>query len=141
MENNLDQILKDTMIISFKQNILIKNNIMNIFKSYYTLNTKYHVMWLFFHSFSFAYPDEPSEEYKIETANFLANIIPKNITGCGSCQNDYKKYIENLNIYRVISSKTELSLFFYNLHNHINNVKTQNSIKLDNPFNIIINNF
>ena len=78
-------------------------------------------MWLFFHSFSFAYPEIPSEEYKIETANFISNIIPKNLGGCGGCQNDYKIYIEKLNVFRIVSSKQELSTFFVDLHNYINN--------------------
>jgi len=138
--DNLDEILKNQMIMCFEQNNLIKTNITTILNNYYLQNTKYHIMWLFFHSFSFAYPDEPSEEYKIETANFIGNIIPKNITGCGSCQNDYRKYIENLNIYRIVSSKQELSTFFYQLHNHINEIKNKNLNSFQQKFNITINN-
>ena len=86
-------------------------------------------MWLFFHSFSFAYPESPSEEYKIETANFIANIIPKNLSGCGGCQNDYKTYIEKLNVFRIVSSKQELYTFFVDLHNYINNKKFEQKNK------------
>lgn len=124
MNNELDKVIKNQMISSFKNNTTFRYLLTNVFNSYYTQNIKYHVMWLFFHSFSFAYPDNPNDEYKIETANFLVNIIPKNLTtSCGSCQNDYKNFIEKLNIYRVISSKQELSNFFVDLHNYINNKK------------------
>lgn len=123
--NDLDKIIKNQMISSLQNNITFKHQLTNVFNGYYTQNIKYHILWLFFHSFSFAYPDSPSDEYKIETANLLMNIIPKNLTTCGSCQNDYKTFIEKLNIYRVVSSKYELSKFFVDLHNYINNNKFQ----------------
>lgn len=138
--NNLDNIIKNQMIFSYENNITFKNQIVNNFNSHYNQNIKYHIMWLFFHSFSFSYPDNPSEDYKIETANFIANIIPKNLGGCGGCQNDYKIYIEKLNIYRIISSKQELSTFFVDLHNYINNKKFQQNKQSSTNLNIIINN-
>jgi Erv1 / Alr family len=139
--DNLDSIIRNQMINSFEENISVKIQLNNSFANYYSQNIKYHIMWLFFHSFSFAYPDTPSEEYKIETANFISNIIPKNITSCGSCQNDYKKYLENINVYRVISSKDELSTFFVELHNHITSKKFEiNNRFFLNKFNLTINN-
>lgn len=129
--NNLEEIIKNQMILSFQNNMMLKNQLINLFNSQYTQNIRYHIMWLFLHSFSFSYPDNPNDEYKIETANFLTNIIPKNLNGCGSCQNDYKIYIEKLNIYRIISSKKELSTFFVDLHNYINSKK----FELNNQFN------
>ena len=126
----LDEIIKNQMIYSYENNAAFRNQLVNTFNSHYTQNIKYHIMWLFFHSFSFAYPEIPSEEYKIETANFISNIIPKNLGGCGGCQNDYKTYIEKLNVFRIVSSKQELSTFFVDLHNYINNKKFENNKKL-----------
>jgi hypothetical protein len=138
--DNLDEIIKNQMIFSYENNAAFRNQIINTFNNHYTQNIKYHLMWLFFHSFSFSYPEIPSEEYKIETANFIANIIPKNLGGCGGCQNDYKKYIDKLNIFRIVSSKLELSTFFLDLHNYINNNKFyQQHRNVTNNFNIIIN--
>jgi len=138
--DNLDEIIKNQMISSFENNAAFRNQLVNTFNSHYTQNIKYHLMWLFFHSFSFAYPESPSEEYKIETANFISNVIPKNLGGCGGCQNDYKIYIEKLNIFRIVSSKQELSTFFVDLHNYINNNKfDQQNRNVTNNFNIIIN--
>jgi hypothetical protein len=138
--DNLDEIIKNQMIFSYEKNAAFRNQLANTFNNHYTQNIKYHLMWLFFHSFSFAYPDNPSEEYKIETVNFIVNIIPTNLGGCGGCQNDYKKYIENRNIFRIVSSKQELSTFFVDLHNYINNNKFQQPKRnVVNNFNIIIN--
>jgi hypothetical protein len=140
--DNLDEIIKNQMISSYENNAAFRNQLVNTFNSHYTQNIKYHIMWLFFHSFSFAYPEEPTDEYKMETANFISNIIPKNLGGCGGCQNDYKIYIEKLNIFRIVSSKQELSTFFVDLHNYINNKKFQENISravVTNNFNIIIN--
>jgi len=128
--DNLDGILKNNMISSYENNVAFRWQLFNIFNNHSMQNVRYHIMWLFFHSFSFAYPDNPSEEYKIETANFISNVIPKNLGGCGGCQNDYKKYIENRNIFRIVSSKQEISTFFVDLHNHINNIKFE--IKYNN---------
>jgi hypothetical protein len=138
--DNLDEIIKNQMISSYENNAAFRNQLVNTFNTHYTQNIKYHIMWLFFHSFSFAYPEIPSEEYKIETANFISNIIPKNLGGCGTCQNDYKKYIEKLNVFRIVSSKQELSTFFVDLHNYINNNKfDKQNQNVTNNFNILIN--
>jgi hypothetical protein len=138
--DDLDEIIKNQMISSFENNATFRNQLVNTFNSHYTQNIKYHLMWLFFHSFSFAYPESPSEEYKIETANFISNVIPKNLGGCGGCQNDYKTYIEKLNVFRIVSSKQELSMFFVDLHNYINNNKFgQQNRNVTNNFNILIN--
>ena len=133
--DNLDEIIKKQMISSYENNGAFRNQIINTFNTHYTQNIKYHIMWLFFHSFSFSYPEFPSEEYKIETANFISNIIPKNLGGCGGCQNDYRTYIEKLNVFRIVSSKQELSTFFVDLHNYINNKK------FEQPNRIVTNNF
>ena len=138
--DNLDKTIKKQMISSYENNAAFRTQLVNAFNSHYIQNIKYHIMWLFFHSFSFAYPESPSEEYKIETANFISNIIPKNLGGCGGCQNDYKTYIEKLNVFRIVSSKQELSTFFVDLHNYINNNKfDQQNRNVTNNFNIIIN--
>ena len=138
--DNLDETIKNHMIFSYKNNVAFRSQLTKTFNTHYTQNVKYHLMWLFFHSFSFSYPEIPSEEYKIETANFIANIIPKNLGGCGGCQNDYKKYIDKLNIFRIVSSKLELSTFFVDLHNYINNNKfDQQNRNFTNNFNILIN--
>jgi hypothetical protein len=138
--DNLDEIIKNQMISSYEKNIAFRNQLINTFNSHYTQNIKYHIMWLFFHSFSFAYPETPSDEYKIETVNFISNVIPKNLGSCGGCQNDYKTYIEKLNVFRIVSSKQELSTFFVDLHNYINNKKfNQQNQNATNNFNIITN--
>jgi hypothetical protein len=143
--DKLDDIFKSQIISSYETNVAFRYQLLNIFNSHYTQNIKYHILWLFFHSFSFAYPDNPSDEYKIETANFILNIIPKNLGGCGGCQNDYKTYINNLNfnVFRIVSSKQELSTFFVDLHNDINKKKfeqkNKNFTNVTNNFDILIN--
>jgi hypothetical protein len=143
--DKLDDIFKSQIISSYENNVSFRSQLLNIFNSHYTQNIKYHILWLFFHSFSFAYPDNPSEEYKIETANFILNIIPKNLGGCGGCQNDYKTYINNLNfnVFRIVSSKQELSTFFVDLHNDINKKKfeqkNKNVTNVTTNFDILIN--
>ena len=143
--DKLDDIVKSQMIFSYENNVAFRCQLLNTLNNHYTQNIKYHILWLFFHSFSFAYPDNPSEEYKIETANFITNVIPKNLGGCGGCQNDYKTYINNLNfnVFRIVSSKQELSTFFVDLHNDINKKKfeqkNKNVTNFTNNFDILIN--
>ena len=139
--DKLDEIMKNQMIFSFENNLSFRNQLSNVFNVYHLQNSKFHLMWLFFHSFSFAYPDIPSDEYKMETAHFITNIIPKNLGGCGGCQNDYKTYIEKLNIFRIVSSKQEISTFFVELHNYINNKKFEqnNKTAISSQFKITTN--
>jgi len=139
--DNLDEIMKNQMIFSFENNLSFRNQLSNVCNAYHLQNSKFHLMWLFFHSFSFAYPDIPSDEYKMETVHFITNIIPKNLGGCGGCQNDYKIYIEKLNIFRIISSKQDISTFFVDLHNYINNKKFEqnNKTAISSKFKINLN--
>jgi hypothetical protein len=65
--NNLDEIIKNQMISSYENNSTFRSQLTNLFNTHYLQNSKFHLMWLFFHLFSFAYPEEPSEEYKMET--------------------------------------------------------------------------
>jgi hypothetical protein len=140
--DGLDEIIKNQVISSYENNLAFRVQLLNTFHNHYAQNVKYHMMWLFFHSFSFAYPDNPSDECKIETANFIANVIPKNLSGCGSCQTDYKTYIEKLNIFRIVSSSLELSSFFVDLHNYINGKKFElnNRRATSSQFDITLNN-
>ena len=139
--DNLDEIIKNQMIFSYENNLTFRNQLVTIFNNHYIQNIKYHLMWLFFHSFSFAYPEIPSEEYKIETAHFITNVIPKNLGGCSGCQNDYRIYIEKFNVFRIVSSKQYLSTFFVDLHNYINNKKFEQPNRIvTNNFNILMNN-
>ncbi len=137
--DELEIIIKQNFINSYSQNIQIKNNLKNVFKTYYSQNIKYHILWLFLHSFSFSYPLKPSEECMLETVNFIYNIIPKNLTSCSVCQNDYNKYIEHFNIFTVVSSRNNISNFFIDLHNHITKKKIDSitkSVYEINKFNI-----
>ena len=136
--DKLDEILKKQMISSYENNVTFRNELIRTFNNHLK-NIKYHVMWLFFHSFSFAYPENPNDEYKIETVNFISTIIPKNLGGCGGCQNDYKKYIDKLNIFRIVSSKKEISTFFVDLHNYINKTNFEKQTLNINNFTITIN--
>jgi len=135
---NLDEIIKNRMIYSYENNVTFRNQLIHTFNTHYLQNIKYNVLWLFFHSFSFAYPDNPSDEYKIETANFISNVIPKNL-GCGGCQNDYKKYIEKLNVFRIVSSNQEISTFFIDLHNYITKSNFDKQTRTVTNFTFTIN--
>ena len=136
----LDEIIKNHMIFSYENNIAFRVQLINLLNTHHLTNRKFHLMWLFFHSFSFAYPENPSEECKMETVNFIVNVIPKNLGGCGGCQNDYKTYIEKLNVFRIVSSKQEISTFFVDLHNYINKNKfDKQNHNVANNFNIAIN--
>ena len=142
--DSLDEIVKNQVISSYENSIAFRMQLTNTFNTYCLQNIKYHMMWLFFHSFSFAYPDNPSDDCKIETANLIANVIPKNLlttSGCGACQNDYKTYIEKHNVFRVVSSKQELSTFFVDLHNHINVKKFEQQHKNANNSKAALNSF
>lgn len=135
MNNNLEDVLTDQMILSIKNNYFIRNQLVKTINAHISQNAKYHLLWLFLHSFSFEYPINPSDEFKLETVNFIANVIPENISNCSSCQNHYKKYIRQFNIYRVVSSRDELSHFFFDMHNNISNEKSKlYEIKNDNKF-------
>ena len=87
-------------------------------------------MWRSLHSITFAYPDNPTEEDKINYKsffNFLSNVLP-----CESCRQHYKENITcgnlNINNKEIFESRDNLTKWLYELHNLVNKQTNKNIV-------------
>jgi ATP-dependent Zn protease len=74
--------------------------------------------WIFLHSVTFNYPENPTQTDKINYKSFfesLGNILP-----CEKCSINYKNHIQKYPIDTHLDSKTSLIQWLINIHNITN---------------------
>lgn len=97
--------------------------------------------WFFLHTISFQYPDNPTQEQKIQHAYFfnsLSTVLP-----CGVCCQHFKTFIKQYPIKNSLGNKQQLIEWVLNCHNNVNKInnKPQWSLsKLENHYNDIYTN-
>ena len=80
----------------------------------------YHLLWHIFHSFSVMYPENPTEEEKLRTKNFINKITTHLSIICSSCSKNKDTFIPNYDIDLAVSSKTNIIQFFCDYHKEVN---------------------
>ena len=83
--------------------------------------------WIFLHSITFDYPDNPSIKTKENYKNFFENL--QNILPCEMCRNHYRENLKRnpMNNY-VLRSRKNLIEWLIDVHNSVN--KSNNKPKL-----------
>ena len=114
-------LLIDEDLISCAENdFLLKYQIKSITLSKFLQKKIYHLLWHIFHSFSVMYPDEPTEEERTRTKNFINKITTHLSIICSSCSRNKDTFIESYDIDLAVSSKTNIIQFFSNYHKEVN---------------------
>lgn len=92
--------------------------------------------WIFLHSITLTYPNNPTENDKKTYKSFfdtLGYLLP-----CNQCSNHYNDYINSNPLDdKVLKNKETLTIWLYNLHNNVNHIL--NKRKID--FNEFIENY
>lgn len=92
--------------------------------------------WRFLHYVSLGYPNNPTEEDKINYRNFFISI--KNILPCSLCSHHYE---ENYNMmpltYEILSSKELLVRWVIDIHNVVNKSKGKRVIPYEEAIILI----
>ena len=113
--------LIDKDLINCAENdFLLKYQIKSITLSKFLQKKIYHLLWHIFHSFSVMYPDEPTEEERTRTKNFINKITTHLSIICSSCNRNKDTFIESYDIDLAVSSKTNIIQFFSNYHKEVN---------------------
>lgn len=93
--------------------------------------------WLFLHSVTFQYPDEPTmmdkENYK-QFFNSLQNILP-----CPKCREHYIKNIQDFPI--QLNSRDELIQWMITIHNGVNKSNNKDIISYEDVKKIYLNSY
>ena len=114
-------LLIDEDLISCAENdFLLKYQIKSITLNKFLQKKIYHLLWHIFHSFSVMYPENPSEEEKIRTKNFINKITTDLSIICSSCSRKKDTFIQNYDIDLAVSSKTNIIQFFCDYHKEVN---------------------
>ncbi len=77
--------------------------------------------WIFLHSVSFGYPDQPTQQDKDHYKSFFENI--SHVLPCSACRDSYKKHIASGSCQitdTIFESNRTLTEWLYNLHNKVN---------------------
>lgn len=122
IKNELNSLLEQYI----NNNPNIKTQFRSLFFNNFYTKRGQHISWHLLHSFSVAYPYEPSEQLKTNTIKFI-NGLKAYLPFCSSCSNNIAdNFIENYNIDLAVSNKNEIILFFIKYHSYINTSFTNN---------------
>ena len=83
--------------------------------------------WLFLHSITLAYPDNPTQLDKENYKTFF-NIL-KNVIPCKKCSYNYFKNIKDNDISNHLDSKVSLVKWLVNIHNQVNIENNKNTME------------
>jgi len=74
--------------------------------------------WIFLHSVTLAYPDEPTENDKQNYRTFF-NILPT-ILPCNACRQNLNKHMEKVSLEQALTTKKSLVKWLIAVHNETN---------------------
>lgn len=72
--------------------------------------------WIFLHSISYSYPEDPSDIDKKQYSDFLHSL--KNVIPCQSCSKHYSDYINQYP--PTLNSRDDFTKWMIDLHNNVN---------------------
>lgn len=91
--------------------------------------------WIFLHSITMTYPENPSNEDKKIYKNFFESL--DKVLPCVICKVNYKKHRNNVPIDNFLHSRRSLVEWLINIHNQTNVMNNKPTIEYDE----VINNF
>ena len=131
MDNTGFSLIDDNLINCANNDFLLKYQIKSITLNKFLQKKIYHLLWHIFHSFSVMYPENPSEEEKLRTKNFINKITTNLSIVCSSCSKNTDTFIQNYDIDLAVSSKINIIQFFSDYHKEVN-IKYRPPIVLTN---------
>ena len=74
--------------------------------------------WLFLHSITLNYPENPSDKDKMFHKNFFLNL--QNVLPCPNCSRHYSINLKKYPIDEALENKELLTKWLINIHNEVN---------------------
>ena len=113
-------LIDEDLINCAENDFLLKYQIKSITLNKFLQKKIHHLLWHIFHSFSVMYPENPTEEEKLRTKNFINKITTHLSIICSSCSGNKDTFIQNYDIDLAVSSKTNIIQFFCDYHKEVN---------------------
>lgn len=76
------------------------------------------IYWNFFHTMAATYPHAPTLQDRVAAMQFFS-LIPQ-LVPCPACRVDSTEYLRQHVKWSDVSSRTNLFIFFWKFHNHVN---------------------
>ena len=74
--------------------------------------------WTFLHSITMYYPDNPTNEQKMNHKDFFENL--QNILPCPTCAKHYSENLKKYSLDEALESKDKLTKWLIDIHNEVN---------------------
>ena len=92
--------------------------------------------WFFLHSVTLVYPDNPSEQDKINFFDFfktLGNVLP-----CMVCRENYKNHFMKIPLRKQLGNKKDLQKWLVTIHNEVNKIHKKKKFTYDDFVILVI---
>ena len=96
--------------------------------------------WIFLHSVTLEYPDNPTDEDKQNMINFI-NSLGK-ILPCIKCQNNFKIHLTKFPLTdKVLETKQNLVYWLIDIHNCVNDIKKTKKLSYVEGLNTLLEHY
>lgn len=94
--------------------------------------------WIFLHSITLEYPDNPSDNDKINMTTFIKAV--GDVLPCQKCRVNFKNHINEFPLTdTILDSKKNLVKWLIDIHNSVNKMNNKESISYENALRNILN--
>lgn len=76
--------------------------------------------WIFLHSISLNYPENPSDSVKNAMRNFILSL--QEVLPCLQCQQNFSSHLKERTLDDALSNRENLFKFFVDIHNDVNKI-------------------
>ena len=74
--------------------------------------------WIFLHSITYNYPENPSEDVQKAAINFFSNL--DKLLPCDICKTNYSNHLQTYPIEENVTSREKLMKWLIDIHNEVN---------------------
>lgn len=87
------------------------------------------IFWATMHIVSLGYPESPTDDQRAGALAFFRSL--KTVIPCPICRQHLSKHLETYPIEDAVSSREELIVWVWTLHNNVNRTLNKNEISMD----------
>ena len=96
--------------------------------------------WIFLHSITVTYPENPTEEDKIKYKNFFNSL--HEVLPCPGCAHNYQIHLKKYPLNdKILSNRKKLIIWLIDIHNEVNKINKKKTINYNEFVNIFNNKY
>ena len=96
--------------------------------------------WMFLHSITLEYPEEPTEQDKQDMIIFIKAV--GNVLPCKKCRDNFKTHVQKYPLDNAaLSSRKNLVKWLIDIHNCVNGIKKCRELSYEEALNTLLENY